>query len=93
MNGKKENLRKFGNNSLFLKKNGESTNTMFMGCNYSPDLSPIVLCWSKLKTDLRARAARTREALEPAGDEALPTITTTDARHWFAHCGHHTAPN
>ena len=27
---------------------------------YSPDLSPIERCWSKLKTALRARGARTR---------------------------------
>jgi len=60
---------------------------------YSPDLSPIELGWSKLKTALRARAARTREALEQAWVEALPSITASDARHWFAHCGHRTAPN
>ena len=30
----------------------------------SPDLSPIEECWSKVKTILRSKAARTREALE-----------------------------
>ena len=30
---------------------------------YSPDLSPIEPCWSKLKTPLRTAKARTREAL------------------------------
>ncbi|EFA70859.1 Transposase IS630 family protein [Cylindrospermopsis raciborskii CS-505] len=30
---------------------------------YSPDLSPIELCWSKLKQFLRSREARTLEAL------------------------------
>jgi transposase len=31
---------------------------------YSPDLSPIEPGWSKMKTRLRGKAARTKEALE-----------------------------
>jgi transposase len=60
---------------------------------YSPGLSPIELCWSKLKTLLRTRAARTREALEQALTDVLTTIPARDARQWFAHCGYRTAPN
>ena len=60
---------------------------------YSPDLSPIELCWSKVKTALRTRAARTRETLELAWTDALATVTSSDARHWFAHCGYCPAPN
>jgi transposase len=60
---------------------------------YSPDLSPIELCWSKVKTALRTRAARTREALELAWTETLASVTASDALHWFAHCGDCTAPN
>lgn len=37
---------------------------------YSPDLSPIEPCWSKLKTSLRKAKARTREALDTAMTEA-----------------------
>lgn len=55
---------------------------------YSPDWSPIERCWSKLKTFLRAAKARTREALEEAIRAALDTITATDARSWFLHCGY-----
>lgn len=55
---------------------------------YSPDWSPIEPCWSKLKTFLRAAKARTREALEQAICTALDTITTSDARGWFMHCGY-----
>lgn len=55
---------------------------------YSPDLSPIEHCWSKLKAALRARGARTRRALERALKRALTTITKADARAWFAHCGY-----
>jgi len=60
---------------------------------YSPDLSPIELCWSKVKSNLRAQAARTQEALARAWTEALASVTSSDARHWFAHCGYRTAPN
>jgi transposase len=55
---------------------------------YSPDLSPIEPCWSKLKTALRTAQARTREALEQAIAQALATITVSDAHSWFHHCGY-----
>lgn len=61
--------------------------------SYSPELSPIELCWSKVKTILRSRAARTREVLELAWTDALASVTPSDARHWFAHCGYCTEPN
>lgn len=55
---------------------------------YSPDLNPIERCWSKIKTFLRAAKARTREALDAAVARALATVTASDARAWFAHCGY-----
>jgi transposase len=55
---------------------------------YSPDLSPMELCVSKLKTALRAAKARTREALETAIRKALETVTAADAGNWFKHCGY-----
>jgi transposase len=55
---------------------------------YSPELSPIEPCWSKLKTALRTAKARTREALEHAIVQALATITALDTRSWFHHCGY-----
>jgi transposase len=54
---------------------------------YSPDLSPIEPCWSKVKTVLRKAKARTREALDMAITGALATITDADAHGWFRHCG------
>jgi transposase len=54
---------------------------------YSPDLAPIERCWSKLKSILRTAKARTREALDEAIAQALATITASDARGWFQHCG------
>ena len=49
-------------------------------------------CWSKLKGRLRAKAARTREALEAELGPALATISAQDARGWFRLCGY-PAPN
>jgi transposase len=55
---------------------------------YSPDLSPIEPCWSKLKTRLRTAAARTRDTLEAALKPAIALVSAADARAWFAHCGY-----
>ena len=55
---------------------------------YSPDFSPIELCWSKIKTFVRKAAARTREALIDALADALAQVRSSDARNWFAHCGY-----
>ena len=55
---------------------------------YSPDLSPIEPCWSKLKALLRTAQARTREALDAAIQQVLAAVTASDARGWFRHCGY-----
>ena len=55
---------------------------------YSPDFSPIEEAFSKVKTRLRRVGARTREALQEAIIQALPTITTQNALGWFTHCGY-----
>ena len=56
---------------------------------YSPDYSPIEEAFSKVKGILRRIGARTREALLEATSEALDTVSRTDARGWFRHCGYH----
>lgn len=55
---------------------------------YSPDLSPIEPCWSKIKEKLRGVKARTREALDAALAKIIGRISNSDARGWFAHCGY-----
>jgi transposase len=55
---------------------------------YSPDFNPIEQCWSKIKEFLRAAEARTAEALEQAIADAFATVTASDARGWFQHCGY-----
>jgi transposase len=54
---------------------------------YSPDYNPIELAFAKLKTALRAAAARTHEGLDRAIAAALDTVTPAEARAWFRHCG------
>lgn len=55
---------------------------------YSPDLSPIELCWSKLKQLLRSAKARSLDALNQALTQIVTEeISEEDAIAWFAHCG------
>ena len=56
---------------------------------YSPDLNPIEQAWSKLKSHLRKRAARTYPILSRAIATGLELITPADARGFFSHCGYH----
>lgn len=55
---------------------------------YSPDLSPIEPCWSKIKAHLRSAAARDRSTLDVAITQAFAEITQVDAQGWFRHCGY-----
>jgi transposase len=55
---------------------------------YSSDFNPIELCWSKIKTALRAAKARTFDVLMEALAKALRSISLTDIQNWFAHCGY-----
>ena len=53
---------------------------------YSPDLNPIEKMWSKLKEALRSAKARTPATLNDAIARAQASVTSTDARGWFASC-------
>ena len=55
---------------------------------YSPDFNPIELCWSKVKTALRAAKPRTWEAIVDALAGALRSVHWRDIQAWFAHCGY-----
>jgi transposase len=57
---------------------------------YSPDLSPIEEAFSKIKTLVKAAAARTRTALDEAIAAALDAVTAADADGWFSHAGYPT---
>lgn len=56
---------------------------------YSPDLNPIELMWSKLKSFLRKAKARTADLLMDAIGEAFDTISTLDIQHWFEKNGYY----
>ena len=55
---------------------------------YSPNFNPIELCWSKVKTALRAAKARTFESLLDALANAFGSVSHRDIEAWFAHCGY-----
>jgi transposase len=54
----------------------------------SPDLAPIEEAFSQLKAILRRIGARPREALQEALEDALTTVSASDASGWFSHCGY-----
>ena len=55
---------------------------------YSPDLNPIELMFSKLKTFLRKVAKRTVNGLIEAIGDGLRTVTPKDIHGWFHHDGY-----
>ena len=59
---------------------------------YSPDLNPIEICWSKVKSLLRALKPRTLSDLFDALVEAFSSISVHDILGWFRHCGYRVAP-
>jgi transposase len=54
---------------------------------YSPDLNPIEPVFAKVKTALRAAAARDRDQLLAATKTALDAVTAADAAGCYADCG------
>lgn len=55
---------------------------------YSPDLNPIEMVWSKVKSVLRTIGARTFDELEEAIVVALAAISATDAANCIRHAGY-----
>ena len=59
---------------------------------YSPELSPVEECGSKIKGAVRAEAPRTVEAVYDAMRRAIGRVTPQDARGWFEHASRDRAP-
>lgn len=55
---------------------------------YSPDLNPIELAFSKLKTLLRAAAKRSVEELEKFIADALDLFSPAECLNYMRHCGY-----
>ena len=56
---------------------------------YSPDLNPIELMWSKIKSVIRSLKPRSLDELETAVSIAFETVSTDDISAWFTHCGYY----
>lgn len=54
---------------------------------YSPDLTPVENCGSKVKAALRKAAARSWNALVDAVASAIRSVTPTDINGWLRHTG------
>ena len=57
---------------------------------YSPDLNPIELMFSKLKSYPRSVAIRQVDALFGVLGDGLRTVSAVDITGWFRHCGYST---
>jgi len=55
---------------------------------YSPDLNPIEMAFSKLKTLLRKRAARNFDAITTALGEICNLFSVTECRNYFKAAGY-----
>jgi transposase len=55
---------------------------------YSPDLNPIEMTWSKVKSGLRRAGARSYRALTRALGRVLATITPAECQNAIRHCGY-----
>lgn len=55
---------------------------------YSPDLNPIEMVFSKVKQLLRSLAWRTVDALWAARQSVQDQVTPSDAVNCFRHCGY-----
>ncbi len=58
---------------------------------YSPDMTPIEQCWSKIKAYLHSVKARTRAQLNAALAQVMKMVTASDALGWFTHCDYEVA--
>jgi transposase len=76
-------------NLTFHKVKGVSEAILAVGADiiylppYSPDLNPVEMMWSKIKTHLRKVKARTKQALNAAIVEAFNLVSPTDIAGWF----------
>jgi len=55
---------------------------------YSPELNPIELMWSKVKSRLGKLEPRGPQELLEAIGSALKKVSLSDAINWFNHCGY-----
>jgi transposase len=55
---------------------------------YSPDLNPIEMAISKVKSLLKKAERRTVETLQPMIATALTSVTPSDALGYITHCGY-----
>ena len=82
-----DNLSAHKNKETLALLEAVGTEALFLP-PYSPDLNPIEMMWSKVKSILRKLEPRDPEEIIEALAEALSKITPQNALGWFNHCGY-----
>lgn len=82
-----DNLSPHKNDQTLALITAAGASTRFLPA-YSPDLNPIEMMWSKVKSLLRKAEARTPDALLHAIGQSLQQVSAQDAAGWFAACGY-----
>jgi hypothetical protein len=82
-----DNLRAHHNKKILDRLANAGIKVIFLP-PYSPELNPIELCWSKLKTYLRKVKKRLQAEFYQAIKEGSLHITAEDIYGWFGKCGY-----
>lgn len=82
-----DNLQMHKNQAVREAIEAQGCEVLFLP-SYSPDFNPIEQTFSKLKTFVRKRKARTKQALDDAIAAALEAVTLQDVIGWFGHAGY-----
>lgn len=70
----------------FVKSLIESVGCFFLLLPpYSPDLNPIELAWSKIKSSIRSLSPLSRDSLEDSFSFAISSLSSDDCSSFFAH--------
>jgi transposase len=80
-----DNLSSHNSKEIIKLIEGKSAKVVYLP-PYSPELSPIELAWSKIKSIIRDNCPLSRDSLEDAFANAISRISSSDSFAYFSHC-------
>lgn len=80
-----DNLSSHNSKEIIKLIEGKGANVLYLP-PYSPELSPIELAWSKIKSIIRDNCPLSRDSLEDIFANAIDRISSSDSFAYFSHC-------